>query len=222
MTTPIAPQENWIGGEETTVASLVSVIIPNYNHAAYLPQAIDSVLRQTYQPFEIIVVDDGSTDDSRQVADAYGNQIRYIWQMNQGLSAARNTGLRSRYDIPVRARNPDYTHGYGFDTVERGVCHAGRGGVIRPGRGPTGGNRIPGELFRIGKRDCRSSGAVAGLFDCRFILAVDRGHTAANERQAGRIHHFPGSGRRCAGRIIRCSRLCHVDCRRCAGNAHEH
>jgi glycosyltransferase involved in cell wall biosynthesis len=75
--------------------NLVSVIIPNYNHAAYLPQAIDSVLAQTYKPVEIILVDDGSTDHSRQVAAAYGDQIRYIWQENQGLSVARNTGIRA-------------------------------------------------------------------------------------------------------------------------------
>ncbi|MCA9971782.1 MAG: glycosyltransferase, partial [Anaerolineales bacterium] len=79
---------------ETAVAGLVSVIIPNYNHAAYLGDAIDSALRQTYPHFEVIVVDDGSTDDSRAVAARYGDRIRTIWQENQGLSAARNTGLR--------------------------------------------------------------------------------------------------------------------------------
>lgn len=95
MIAPIAPQENWMGREETTVTNLVSVIIPNYNHATYLPEAIDSVLRQDYRPFEIVVVDDGSTDHSRQVVAAYGDRIRYIWQENQGLSVARNTGLRA-------------------------------------------------------------------------------------------------------------------------------
>jgi glycosyltransferase involved in cell wall biosynthesis len=95
MTTPIAPQESWMGGEETAVANLVSVIIPNYNHASYLPHAIDSVLRQDYRSHEIIVVDDGSTDHSREIAAGYSEQICYIWQENQGLSAARNTGLRA-------------------------------------------------------------------------------------------------------------------------------
>ncbi len=74
---------------------LVSVIIPNYNHARYLPQAIDSVLAQDYPHYEIIVVDDGSTDDSRPVAGRYRGRIRYIWQENRGLSAARNTGLKA-------------------------------------------------------------------------------------------------------------------------------
>ena len=74
---------------------LVSVIIPNYNHARFLGGAIRSVLEQTYRPVEIIVVDDGSTDNSADVAAAFGDQIRYIYQTNAGLSAARNTGLRA-------------------------------------------------------------------------------------------------------------------------------
>ncbi|MEW6285732.1 MAG: glycosyltransferase [Chloroflexota bacterium] len=74
---------------------LVSVIIPNYNHARFLGGAIRSVLEQTYRPVEIIVVDDGSTDNSAEVAAAFGDQIRYIYQTNAGLSAARNTGLRA-------------------------------------------------------------------------------------------------------------------------------
>jgi glycosyltransferase involved in cell wall biosynthesis len=72
---------------------LVSIVIPNYNHAKYLSEAIQSVLGQTYRNFEIIVIDDGSTDNSREVVIQFGNQIRYIWQENRGLSAARNTGI---------------------------------------------------------------------------------------------------------------------------------
>lgn len=74
---------------------LVSVIIPNYNHARFLGDAISSVLGQTYKSFEIIVVDDGSTDNSLKVAEQFGNKIQYIYQRNAGLSAARNTGIRS-------------------------------------------------------------------------------------------------------------------------------
>jgi glycosyltransferase involved in cell wall biosynthesis len=83
---------------ETAVSSelpLVSIIIPNYNHARFLGDAIRSVLAQTYRPLEIIVVDDGSTDHSGEVAAGFGDQIRYIYQTNAGLSAARNTGLRA-------------------------------------------------------------------------------------------------------------------------------
>lgn len=74
---------------------LVSVVIPNYNHARFLGDAIRSVLNQDYRGFEIVVVDDGSTDDSREVAAGFGDRIRYIHQTNAGLSAARNTGIRA-------------------------------------------------------------------------------------------------------------------------------
>ncbi|MEK6374321.1 MAG: glycosyltransferase family 2 protein [Acidobacteriota bacterium] len=71
----------------------ISVIIPTYNYARYLRDAIDSVLAQTVAPLEIIVVDDGSTDDTPQVLTAYGAKIRAIHQSNQGVAAARNTGV---------------------------------------------------------------------------------------------------------------------------------
>ena len=74
-------------------SSLVSFIVPNYNHARYVRLAIDSALAQTYPHFEIIVVDDGSTDDSRAVLSEYGDRIRTIFQANTGLSGARNTGV---------------------------------------------------------------------------------------------------------------------------------
>lgn len=73
---------------------LVSVIIPNYNYANYLREAIDSVLTQTYSNIEIIVVDDGSEDDSRKVLEAYGDRITPIFQENSGVSAARNNGVK--------------------------------------------------------------------------------------------------------------------------------
>jgi hypothetical protein len=78
----------------TSRTPLVSIIIPAYNHARFLPDAIDSALMQTYRKVEIIVVDDGSTDDTRVVAAGYGYRIRYVWQENRGLSSARNTGLQ--------------------------------------------------------------------------------------------------------------------------------
>lgn len=71
----------------------VSVIIPAYNAARYLPTAIDSVLAQTCQDYELILVDDGSTDDTRAVAAHYGVRVNYVHQANQGVGAARNAGL---------------------------------------------------------------------------------------------------------------------------------
>lgn len=73
---------------------LVSVIIPSYNYGQFVGQAVDSALKQTYSPIEIIVVDDGSEDDTRERLSQYGDRIRYVYQQNQGLSAARNTGMR--------------------------------------------------------------------------------------------------------------------------------
>lgn len=72
--------------------ALVSVIIPCYNHGRYLSKAIESILKQTYPNFEIIVVDDGSTDNTKEIAQSY-REVKYVFQFNQGLSAARNTGI---------------------------------------------------------------------------------------------------------------------------------
>jgi glycosyltransferase involved in cell wall biosynthesis len=74
-------------------SELVSVIIPCYNHGAYLAEAVESVLAQTYSNIEIIVVDDGSTDNTKAVACGF-EKVRYIHQPNAGLSAARNTGIQ--------------------------------------------------------------------------------------------------------------------------------
>lgn len=72
----------------------VSVIIPTYNRAELLKQAIASVLAQTYGDFELIIVDDGSTDDTKSVVESIGdNRIKYIWQTNQQRCVARNAGI---------------------------------------------------------------------------------------------------------------------------------
>jgi glycosyltransferase involved in cell wall biosynthesis len=72
----------------------VSVIIPTYQSAKYVSGAIESVLAQTYRDFELIVVDDGSTDETSAVLQPYRDSINVIQQNNQGLSTARNTGIR--------------------------------------------------------------------------------------------------------------------------------
>ena len=71
----------------------ISVIIPNYNYARFLDQAIQSVLKQTYGNLELIVVNNGSTDNSLKVVEKYGSQILLIDQANLGQSGARNSGL---------------------------------------------------------------------------------------------------------------------------------
>lgn len=71
----------------------VSVVIPTYNCERFLGRTISSALAQTYRDFELIVVDDGSTDDTRSLVAGYGDAVRYVYQPNQGASAARNSAL---------------------------------------------------------------------------------------------------------------------------------
>src|SRR5215217_164041 len=78
--------------EQPLDAALVSVVIPCYNQAHFLGEAIESVLAQSYPNFEVVVVDDGSMDNTSEVASRYP-EVRYVRQDNQGLSAARNKGV---------------------------------------------------------------------------------------------------------------------------------
>ncbi len=71
----------------------VSVIIPSYNCASYLGRAIDSARAQTYKDCEILIVDDGSTDNTKDVAMQYGRKVTYLYQQNRGVSAARNHAI---------------------------------------------------------------------------------------------------------------------------------
>ncbi len=72
----------------------VSCVIPVYNGERFLAQAVESVLAQAYSPMEIIVVDDGSTDGTKDIADRFGNELTYVRQSNAGPSSARNHGIR--------------------------------------------------------------------------------------------------------------------------------
>jgi len=74
-------------------AALVSIVIPSHNYGSYLGEAIESALGQTYQPCEVIVVDDGSTDDSRDVAAHYADRITLLTQADQGVESAVNRGV---------------------------------------------------------------------------------------------------------------------------------
>ena len=74
---------------------LVSVIIPTYNRGWILQEAIDSVLEQDFQDYELIVVDDGSVDNTPTILKAYKNEITVLSQANRGVSAARNSGIKS-------------------------------------------------------------------------------------------------------------------------------
>src|SRR5687768_2011753 len=74
----------------------VSVIIPAYNAGKHLAETVQSVLAQTYSGFEIIISDDGSTDNTSGIAQSFGDpKIRYSYQQNSGVSAARNNGAKA-------------------------------------------------------------------------------------------------------------------------------
>lgn len=77
----------------TTTWPLVSVIIPTFNRAWAIGRAVDSVLAQDYRPFELIVVDDGSCDQTSEILACYGDRLSVIHQKNRGVSAARNQGI---------------------------------------------------------------------------------------------------------------------------------
>ncbi|MFO7964141.1 MAG: glycosyltransferase [Desulfobacterales bacterium] len=74
---------------------VVSVVIPTYNRSSMVAEAVTSVLDQDFQDFELIVIDDGSSDDTRDRLAPFKNKITYIYQENRGVSAARNRGIRT-------------------------------------------------------------------------------------------------------------------------------
>jgi glycosyltransferase involved in cell wall biosynthesis len=89
---------------------LFSVVIPAYNRAEIITRTIDSVLAQTFSDFEIIVVDDGSTDDLKKVCDKYNSsRIHYIYQNNAGSNPARNNGIRNSRGYYVSFLDSDDT-----------------------------------------------------------------------------------------------------------------
>jgi len=86
---------------------LVSVVIPCFRQAQFLPTAIESCLAQTYANIQIVVVNDGSDDDTEAVARGYGQKIDYFYRPNGGMSAARNTGLRHAKGAYVKFLDSD-------------------------------------------------------------------------------------------------------------------
>lgn len=77
----------------STGSPRVSVVIPLYNCERHIGEALESVLQQTYRDYEIIVIDDGSTDGSARVVHEFGDRVRYVYQANAGVSAATNRGV---------------------------------------------------------------------------------------------------------------------------------
>ena len=121
---------------------LVSVIIPNHNYGRYLKAAIESVLGQSYPRHEIIVVDDGSTDESLEVLRSYGDRIKWFQQSRQGVSAARNRGIQeSRGEFVAWLDSDDRWHPeklarqlVAFDRPSVGMVYCGRQLIDGEGR----------------------------------------------------------------------------------------
>ena len=114
-------------------APAVSVVIATYNRANYLAETIDSVLGQRFQKFELILVDDGSTDETRRIVAPYGSRVRYLYQENRGPSAARNLGARNASAGWISIQDSDdlclpnhleTLHGYADKHPESGMVFA--------------------------------------------------------------------------------------------------
>ena len=93
--------------KRTKKRPLVSVIIPTYNRGWTIKEAIDSVLAQSFIDFELIVVDDGSTDDTSEILDSYRDDIKVLSQENNGVSAARNRGVATASGIFIAFLDSD-------------------------------------------------------------------------------------------------------------------
>jgi glycosyltransferase involved in cell wall biosynthesis len=136
-------------------APRVSVVIPAYNYAHYLPAAIGSVLAQTHRALECLVVDDGSTDDTRAVVEKFTDpRVRYVHQPNAGLAAARNTGLREACHEFIGLLDADDCWEPGFLArvfAEFAVCPAACGAIATASfRIDEHGVRVPGSRFTFG------------------------------------------------------------------------
>jgi cellulose synthase/poly-beta-1,6-N-acetylglucosamine synthase-like glycosyltransferase len=135
---PATPHGRWMS--EKYEAGLVSVIVPTFNREKYLVEAMDSVYAQTYQPVELLIVDDGSTDDTARVVEEWGCThggddfaLRYFRQENAGAPAARNLGLiESRGEAKkIKLGNNLWigTHAVILDDVSPGTV-VGAGAVV--------------------------------------------------------------------------------------------
>ena len=110
------------------MSPLVSIVINNYNHGRFVGEAIDSALGQAYHDVEVIVVDDGSTDNSRQVIESRGNKVWAIFKANGGQASAMNAGFAaSKGDLILFLDSDDRLEANAIETV----VHEWRDGVSR-------------------------------------------------------------------------------------------
>ena len=116
------------------IKDLISVVIPTYNHVRFLADAIQSALRQSYPTVEIIVVDDGSTDNTHTLVESFGERVHYIWQENRGLSGARNTGIAAAQGEYIALLDADdFWEPTYLETVHRALTADSRLGAVYTG-----------------------------------------------------------------------------------------
>jgi len=182
---------------------MVSVVIPAFNAGRFIKRTIESVLSQTYRDFEIIVVDDGSTDNTAEVVRSYGPKVRYIYQENAGDGPSRNTGISAakgdwiafldhddewlpeklEFQMALLEENPglrwcgtNYYKSY-FERRE----HAGNTEALKKILG--GGDYFENFFTAVGKKGCslvtttmvvhKTAFERAGLFDFCWLLCAD-------------------------------------------------
>src|SRR5262245_12005814 len=99
----------------------ITIIIPTFNREAFITRAVDSALAQSFKDHEIIVIDDGSTDNTKAVLKCFGSKIHYIYQKNAGVSTARNTGIKSATGewIAFLDSDDEWKHAYLARQIER-------------------------------------------------------------------------------------------------------
>lgn len=150
----------------------VSVVIPNYNYAAYLRQCIDSVLAQDYEPKQVIVVDDGSTDHSRAVIESYGEAIVPLFKENGGQTSALNRGVARCTGQVVMFVDADDTllpgalRRVAAVVQEEGVARAQGFLQVVDAHGQPTGDRIPGRRPASGDLRARVLRAGPGSYVC--------------------------------------------------------
>ena len=177
-------------------APTVSVIVPTFNRARLLGEAIESILRQTFADFELIVVDDGSSDDTAALVAAIGDpRLRYICQPHRGISSAMNNGIRAargelvaRLDsddlwrpellatlVPVLRQAPAVAVAYA-----KGQAMDASGHILAHQQGSPG--RFPGDAFRsIAFDDCTCNIAIVARRACLEEVGLYDEELAANE-----------------------------------------
>jgi glycosyltransferase involved in cell wall biosynthesis len=176
----------------------VSVIIPAYNCKRFIEETIDSVLKQTYVNFELIVVDDGSTDGQRDCIFGYCNsdpRVRYVYQENKGVSAARNTGFNHSSGMYVAFLDSDdvwmannlsiklakfeegdfglvHSDGYLIDenSIGKEGVMTGREGDLLSDMLKWNGTQVPGPSSILVKREVLQA---IGLFDTNLSTSAD-------------------------------------------------